>query len=50
MLNKKILIGLFAILFFASIFAGVARGADDWVMFHHDAAHTGYSTSSLLMA
>ena len=44
-LKKKILIGLFVLLFFASIFTAAAI-ADDWAMFRNDAAHTGYSTSN----
>ena len=46
MLNKKIFVGLFVLLFFSFIFVGVASAQDNWVMFHHDAAHTGSSTST----
>ena len=47
MMNKKLFIASLSVmlLFLATFDGSIIVSADDWFMFHHDARHTGYSTS-----
>ena len=42
-----ILLSMLLVAFFLGVSSHAAISEDDWPMFQHDAAHTGYSSSSL---